>query len=189
MPSGEVEERAVGDGLHKPVAKEIKRQTSGSDGLAVRHSFLKLDVGKGAARADGTVIDQSASGNDGLPIGNGDAGILKLAVRPPMPDTKLRHLAHTASSGVLMALAARLGIVNRAKPVANVFDFVELRLIGCVGSLINQPVGLAVKTVRRFSATRKQCTGHNETKRQYEPEPHKFSHWIILSGCDVSHSA
>src|SRR6266851_9756516 len=49
-----------------------------------------------------------------------------------------------------MALAAGLRVVKRAEAVGDLLDFIELDLIGGMGGVVHQTVGLVVETGRRF---------------------------------------
>ena len=73
-----------------------------------------------------------------------------------MSDAKFGNLAYAARRRALMALAAGLRVVERAKPVADLFNLFKRVLIGRVGRLVHQPVRLAVKGGRRVGVLREQ---------------------------------
>jgi hypothetical protein len=65
-----------------------------------------------------------------------------------------------AACGILMAFAARLGIVERAKTVAQLFHFFELGQIGSMGCLIHDTVRLAVERGGCFGMQRGKGEGY-----------------------------
>src|SRR5438477_413200 len=76
-------------------------------------------------------------------------------LRAAVPDAKLRGLTAASGGWILVALAARLGIVKRAQPVADLVDFVKFYLVGRMGRLIHQPVRLSVKRRGGFALCRR----------------------------------
>ena len=81
---------------------------------------------------------------------NRDGGILELPVRSRMADAEFRNLASPAGGGVLVALPARLRVVERSESVPYRFNFVKFGLVGQVGSIVNSTVTLIIETGGRL---------------------------------------
>src|SRR6266566_8283364 len=63
-----------------------------------------------------------------------------------MAHAQLRDLAGSAGRRVLVALAARLGVVKRSKTVGYGFCVVEFRLVGLMGSVVHHAVAFVVES-------------------------------------------
>ena len=172
LPAREVEQRLVGHALDEPVAQEIERDPRRADGLAVGHALVDLGVGGGRARADRAIVDERAPGDDHGAARDRDLGVLERAVGTAVADAQLGDLARAARGRVLVALAARLGVVERAQPVLDGLELVEDLAVGAVGRLAHQAVAEIVEA-RRGLAPRSHERGHREQDdSRCEPAPH-----------------
>src|SRR5262249_37879854 len=138
-------ERLVGHRLHEAVAEEVERRALRADRLAVRHALLELDVRVLAAGADRAVVDERAAGDHGGAVRDGDARVLEAARGVAGPDPELRDLAEAARRGVLVALPAGLGVVDRTETLVQELDLVEGFPIGVVRGLVHEAVRSSVE--------------------------------------------
>src|SRR5207245_4854682 len=93
---------------------------------------------------------ERASRDHDLAARNRDVRVAKLPIRTEVAHAQFRDLAGSAGGGVLVALAAGLGVVERAQPVADLLDFVEGRQIGFMGRVIDEAVALVVEGAGRL---------------------------------------
>src|SRR5207244_12893383 len=84
------------------------------DGRVGWHPLLTLRVRAPRVRASGPIVDERATGNGNGAARDRDVGVLKPPVRPQMTHPQFRDLTRCARGGVLMALAAGLGVVERS---------------------------------------------------------------------------
>ena len=110
---------------------------------------MNLRVGERRVGADGAIVDEGAAADRVGPAGDRDVGILEPAVPSAMTDAQLRDLTRAPGDRVLVALAARLRVVQRPEPVVDLFHIVERRLIGLVGRVIHHAVALVVESSGR----------------------------------------
>src|SRR5258708_28449594 len=148
---GEVDKSLIRDGFHKAVAHKIQRNAEGANFLRIRHSFLNFRAGESGIRADGAVVHERASFDDLRSTSDGDFRILKFAIRATVSHAQFGDLARAPGSRILVALAAGLRVIERAEAVGDLFDFIELDLVGGVGGVVDQPIGLVVVAGRGFS--------------------------------------
>src|SRR5260370_382176 len=153
---GEVNKSLIGDGLHESITENIKRNSEGTNVLRIWNALLNFRAGEGSVRANGAVVHQGAALNDLGTAGDGNLGILELAAGTAVTDTQFRDLAGATGSGILMALAAGLRVVERPQPVGYLLDFVELDLIRRVRGVVHQPVALVVEARRRLGKRRSE---------------------------------
>src|SRR5260370_617536 len=140
----------AGDGFDKTIAQNIERYAESADFFGVWDAFLNFRAGEGSVRTDGAVVHERATFDDLRSASNGDIGIYELAVGATVAHAKFADLAGAARGGVLMALAAGLRVVERAQAVGDLFDFVELDLVGGVGGVVRETVGLIVEAGGSF---------------------------------------
>ncbi len=153
---GEIDKSLIGNGLHESIAQKIQRNAEGANLFRVRHALLNFRAGEGAVRADGAVVHQGTAFDNLGSAGDGDFGILKFAVGAAMTSAQFIDLAGAAGGGILMALSARLRVIERAEAVGDGFGFLKPGLIRRVGRIVHQTVAFAVETRRRFGKGRGQ---------------------------------
>src|SRR5713226_6419436 len=147
---GEVNESLIGDSFDKTIAQNIERYAESADFFGVWDAFLNFRAGEGSIRTDGAVVHQGAAFDDFRSTSNRDFGTYELAAGTTVAHAKFADLAGAARGGVLMALAAGLRVVKRAKAVGDGFRFIELGLIGGVGGVVRETVGPIVEAGGSF---------------------------------------
>src|SRR5215471_16737876 len=93
---GEIDQSPVRDRLHKTVSQEIQGNARRADRLAIGHTLLNLRFRKSAAGANGTIVDQGASGDDLGAVSDGDIGIEKTAIQSKMSHAQFGDLTAAA---------------------------------------------------------------------------------------------
>src|SRR5438477_8992717 len=147
---GEVHESLIRDRFHKAIAQEVQRNAECANFLRVRHALLNFRGGEGAVWANGAVVHQCAALDDFRPASNGYIWVYELAVGATMADAQFGDLAGAAGSGILMAFAARLRVVEWAEAVGDGFGFLKLGLIGGVRGVVDHAIGFIGKTGGSF---------------------------------------
>src|SRR6266852_175590 len=153
---GEVDKSLIGDGFHKSIAENVEGNAEGANLFRVRNALLNFGAGEGGIRANGAVVDERATFDDFGSTSNGDFGIYELPVGTAVTHAQFADLAGAAGSGILVALAAGLRVVKRAEAVGDLLDFIELDLIGGMGGVVHETVGLIVETGGRFRKRRSE---------------------------------
>src|SRR6476646_1127585 len=170
----EIEESLIGQGFDKPITQNIERDAEGSDFFGIRDVLLDFGTWESAAGTDGSIVDERAVLDDFGAVVDGDFRIPKHAMGIEVADTQFGNLAGAASGGILVALAAGLRVVKRAKAVRDCFYFFELGLIGGVGRVVDQTVASVVKTSGRLG--KRRCEGkktNRQTERNAGKQPHR----------------
>ena len=155
LPARHVDERLVRHRLDEAVTQEAERDPRRHNGFRQRHAFLNLRVRKLGAGADGAVVHERAAGDDHGSARNGDRGILEPSAGA-VADPQLRDLAGRPRDRVLVALAAGLGVVERAEPIVHPLHLVEPRLVGLVGGVVHQAVAQVVERQGCFGQARRR---------------------------------
>src|SRR5216684_3968214 len=153
---GEVNESLIGDSFDKTVAQNIERYAESADFFGVWDAFLNFRAGEGSIRTDGAVVHERATFDDLRSASNGDIGIYELAMGAAVAHAKFADLAGAARGGILVTLAAGLRVVERAQAVGDGFRFLELGLIGGVGGVVRETVGLIVEAGGSFRERRSE---------------------------------
>src|SRR5260370_3132405 len=151
---GKVGESLVRDGFDKSIAEHVQRNAKGGNFHWVRYSFLNLRAGKGGIGTDRPIIHQRTVLDDFRSARDGYLWIHELAVGSTMADAQFRHLAGAAGSGILVALAAGLRVIERTEAVGDGFGLLKLGLIRRVRGVIHQPIRLVVEASRRLRKRR-----------------------------------
>src|SRR6266404_5769724 len=119
----DLEQGLVGNGLNISVPERVRGDAGSAHGFPVGYTFLNLG-------ADGAVIHEVPILDDLRSVVNGNLRILEPAVDVDMSDAHFGDLAGGASYGSLVALAARLGVVERSESFGgDVFDLFEKLLV------------------------------------------------------------
>src|SRR5713101_6200128 len=171
---GEVHESLIRDGFDESIAQNVQRYAERADFFRVRDAFLNFRAGKSGIGADGTVVHQGAALDDLRAAGDGNLRVHELTVGSCMSDPQFGHLAGAAGSGILVALAAGLGVVERAETVVERLSFVELCLIRSMSSVIHHAVGLIVETGGCSRDWR--CKEKNSDSQQRNPDGELQAH-------------
>src|SRR5439155_21337470 len=95
-----------------PVGRQVEGRARRASGLGGGDPLLNPRVRKLRVRAKGPVVDERATGNGNGAARDRDVGVLRPPVRPQMTHPQFRDLTRCARGGVLMALAAGLGVVE-----------------------------------------------------------------------------
>src|SRR5207245_9287894 len=96
---------------------------------------------------NGPIVDERATGDDNRPARDRDVGVAEPPIGSQMTHPQFGDLTRCARGGVLMALAAGLGVVEWSQPVRDFFDLVEGVLIGLVGGVIDRAIAPVVGSV------------------------------------------
>src|SRR5437879_3433776 len=119
-----------------------------------------------------SLVNDRAAGDDFGPVIDGDVRIAEFSVAPAMAHAQFGHLTGGAGGGILVALPARLSVVDRSQPVVHIFHFIKFGLIRLVGFIFDQAVGLVVKAgwgIRRWTGDARANKTENEHRGK---EPH-----------------
>src|SRR5260370_4948746 len=171
---GKVGESLVRDGFDKSIAEHVQRNAKGANFLRVRHTFLNFRAGKGGIGTDRSFIHQRTVLYDFRSARVGYLWIDELAVGSTMADAQFRHLAGAAGSGILVALAAGLRVIERTEAVGNGFGFLKLGLIRRVRRVIHQTVGLVVEAGGRFWKRRSKEKNGNGQEGNTDENFHRY---------------
>src|SRR5205823_4480702 len=123
-----------------------ERRARGADRLGVGHPLLDLRIGERGTGTDGPVVHERAAGDDDLAARDGNVGVPEAPVFAAVADAQLGDLARAARGGILVTLAAGLGVVERTQPVVDGFDFVEAVLIRMMGGVVHHAVAEVVES-------------------------------------------
>ena len=124
--------------------------------LRLRNTLLNLSVRHFAVRTDGAVVHQGTAFDNLRSAGDGNFGILKFAVGAAMTSAQFIDLAGAAGDGILMALSARLRVIERAEAAGDGLGLLKLGLIRRVSRIVHQTVAFVVEPRRRFGKGRGQ---------------------------------
>src|SRR5216684_1282839 len=171
---GEVNKGPIGDSFHEPIAENVQRDAEGTNLLRIWNAFLNLRAGEGRVRADGAVVHQGAVLDDFGAAGDGDLGALKFATGAAVTDAQFRNLAGAAGRGILVTLAARLRVVERAQTIGDLFDFVELDLIRRMRGVVHQAIAFVTEAGRRFRKHSSEGEKRNRQHRQTKKDFHEY---------------
>src|SRR5262249_11210004 len=123
--------RLIVDRLDEPVAERVERRAEGAHFEAARHALLNV-------RIDRAVVDQRPAGRRGK------------AVAVEMTRTELRNLTDAADDRSLVALGARLRVVDRTETFGDAVAFLK-GVEGVVEfALIHESIGDVVEAGRGF---------------------------------------
>src|SRR5438876_6239699 len=133
------------DGFHETIAQGIGGGAEGADGFAAGNTLLRL----GTNRA---VIHQRAAGNRVGAIIDEDGGVHELAKAVPVTHAQLGDLADAAGHGILVAIGARLLVVDRSQTIGDGFLFFEVLHVGgeTITGWFSQSVARAAANARRI---------------------------------------
>src|SRR5216684_3984244 len=171
---GEVNKGPIGDSFHESIAENVQRNAEGANILRIWNAFLNLRAGEGRVRADGAVVHQGAVLDDFGAAGDGDLGALKFATGAAVTDAQFRNLAGAAGRGILVTLAARLRVVERAQTIGDLFDFVELDLIRRMRGVVHQAIAFVTEAGRRFRKHSSEGEKRNRQHRQTKKDFHEY---------------
>src|SRR5262249_35833483 len=127
------------------------------------------------AGVDGPVVDQRA------------AGMVDERYPVEVPGAELRDLADAAARRVLMAFAARLGVVHRSEPVGDRLALVEDRASGVEVGLGQEAVGQVVEARGGFGngltldKSHPSCRCHEGEAAETESDKSSESHLLLWS--------
>ncbi len=152
LPFRVVAQEVVVDRFDESVAEDVHREAERAHRLAVGDALLDLVVGVGAVRADRAVVDQRAPLDEGLAPRDRHARSLEAAARVAMAGAQLRDLAAAAGDRILVALAARLRVVERSESVRDRLDGVEFVEIVLERRRVGEAVALPVEAALRLVA-------------------------------------
>ena len=91
-----------------------------------------------------------------------------MAVRAVMAHTQFSDLTQTTGGGILVALPARLGVIERPQSFGDLQNCLKSDLVRSMGGLIHNSVGLAIKSSGCIRKRRSE--GHNN---KGVTEPHR----------------
>src|SRR6266702_3670306 len=171
---GEVHEGLIRDRFHKSIAQKVQRYAECSDRFRIRDALLNFRSGKSGIGADGTIVHERAALDDFRAASDENLRVHELTVGSRMSHPQFGHLAGAAGSGVLVALAAGLGVVERAETVVKRLSFVELCLIRSMSSVVHHAVGLIVETGGCFREWR--CEEKNSDSQERNPDGELHEH-------------
>src|SRR5262249_27091506 len=78
-------------------------------------------------------------------MSDGNVRRAEVAIGAVVADTQHGNLGGSAGDGILMTFAAGLRVVERAKPVGNLLEFVEFGEVGLMRGLVHHAVGFIVE--------------------------------------------
>ena len=133
------------DGFHETIAQGIGGGAEGANGFAARRALLRL-------RTNRAVIHQRAAGNRVGAIIDEDGGVHELAKAVAVTHAQLGDLADAAGHGILVAIGARLLVVDRSQTIGDGFLLFEMLLVvrEAVAGRLSQPVARAAADARRI---------------------------------------
>src|SRR5262249_8989726 len=152
-------------------------------------------AGEGAGGEGGRVVDKGGVGNSSPAMSDGNIGRLEAAVGIVVADAQFANLRGAAGDGILMAFAAGLRVVERAKALADLLKFIKLGQVGLMGGFVHHAVGFVVESGWRIG-----WRGRGEKKKKTdssrgEQELHSLLHgtnrepgadiWITLFGAET----
>ena len=108
-------------------------------------------------------------------VSDRNARVHELSGAVPMANAQFRDLADASADGALVALAAGLGIVNRAKSIADRFHLFKCFLILLVSILIDQAIR---RTVKSRGSLNRASTRNREQKCPKCESQSDVSHWL-----------
>src|SRR5437667_345225 len=149
-------QRLIGDAFDEAVAQRVERRPESSNLLSARYTLLDR-------RVNGAVVDERTAGRL-------DEG----AVGGHVPGPQLGDLTDCACDRVLVALDARLCVVNGSDTVRYFLALLERRLCLVELDLTDKPVGQIVEAGRGFGCGNNRLTLDHALDRQEEcrPEQH-----------------
>src|SRR5437868_8261551 len=130
------------DGFHETIAQGIGGGAEGANGFVARRALLRL-------RTNRAVIHQRAAGNRVGAIIDEDGGVHELAKAVAVTHAQLGDLADAAGNGILVAIGARLLVVDRSQTIGDCFLLFEMFLV-VRESRFSQPVARAAADARRI---------------------------------------
>jgi len=178
----EIDKSLIRDRLDECITEQTHAHASGADGLGIGDSLLNFRTGEGAVRTDGAVVYKGAAGYDLSAVRNRNLGTLEVPIMAQVTDAYLGHLARSARNGILMALAARLRVVERSETVRDLLDCVKFRQIRLVRRLVDHTISAVVEARGCFHDRSRSGSGsrrHGESKgetqnRQKDHSIHRF---------------
>src|SRR5438034_8404164 len=133
-------QRLIGDALDEAVAQRVERRPESSNLLSERYTLLDRRVNR-------AVVDERTAWR-----------VDKVAVGGDVSCSQLGDLADRACDRVLVAFAARLGVVNGPETVRYLLDVLERRLCFVELDLTDKPVGQIVEAGRGFGCGNNRLT-------------------------------